>query len=374
MFDWLRGAVPDWDLEMKHLLALMIMLALTTASRANAAVEREPDVAASAEQKGAIEHPVLSAIVRQHFPVGAEGGVALLVVRKGKVIHRKGYGRKYGKAPITPDTPLGLASVTKQFAAMCVALLFEEGRLKLTDKVSHHLPKLKFPVKGRELLVQDLLWHINGLPNFIQAKEKASIAEYKEANSLERLNNRTHAEWLTTLPLRRAPGVKYEYTNSGYVLLARIVEVIADKPFHEFQRERILDVLGMKHTRDSTRFNGSGNMLCSLNDYEKWDRALRDGRLVKPETWRLISRSGTLDNGEPVGYGFGWRLKHDNGELLKMSHGGAGSPPADSRNMILRDVRNDITVAFFARENRKFIRDLRTRITEDIRDRVLTLE
>ena len=109
-------------------------------------------------------------------------------------------------------------------------------------------------------------------------------------------------------------------------------------------------------------------MRTSLNDYAKWDRALRNGTLLKPATWKLMVQSGRLDNGEPVGYGFGWSVKHENGELIEMSHGGVGSPPTNSRNMILRDVRNDITVAFFARENRGFVRTLRTRITEEIRD------
>ncbi len=86
------------------------------------------------------------------------------------------------------------------------------------------------------------------------------------------------------MPLRRAPGLEFEYTNSGYVLLARIIEVVAEKPFHEFQQERIFDVLGMTNTTDGTRFNGSGNMATTLEDYAKWDRALWDGTLLNGET------------------------------------------------------------------------------------------
>lgn len=317
---------------------------------------------------GGIEQPQISTIVRKHFPIGSAGGVAVLVVKDGQIIHRMGYGLKEGKTPITPDTPMPLASVTKQFAAICAAFLIEEGKLGLTDKVSDHLPDLKLPVEGRELRVQDLLWHISGLPNFIEAKEKAAIDEYKKEHGLKRLTNKTHADWLTTMPLRRAAGIKYEYTNSGYVLLTRIIEVIAGKPFHEFQQERIFDPLDMKQTRDSVTFNGSGNMFTSLNDYAKWNRALRDGTLVKPDTWKLIVQSGTLDNGEPVGYGFGWEVVHEDAELIEMSHGGGGSPPGNARNWVLRDLRNRITVAFFARENPKFTRELREQIADEIRD------
>jgi CubicO group peptidase (beta-lactamase class C family) len=317
-----------------------------------------------------IESPGIEAIVQKHFPAGSKGGMAVLVIKDKTVIHSKGYGLRYGKTPITPQTRMGLASVSKQFAAMCAAFLIEEGKLRLTDKVSKHLPNLRIPRMGRELRVQDLVWHINGLPNFINAKEKASIERYKKKHGLERLNNQTHAEWLAAMKPLRAPGLKWEYTNSGYVLLARIIEVVAGKPFHQFQKERILDVLGMTNTTDSTRFNGSGNMTMPLEDYAKWDRALWDGTLLNDETTKLLFQSGQLDNGDPVGYAFGWHVVHEAGKLVEMSHGGVGSAPGSSRNMIIRDPRNRITVAFFARENLKFNRSYRSRFAEEIRDQV----
>ncbi len=315
-----------------------------------------------------VESPGIEAIIQKHFPKGSKGGLAVLVIKDKVVIHCKGYGLKNGKEPITPQTRMGLASVTKQFAAMCAAFLIEEGKLKLSDKVSKHLPDIILPRQGRELLVQDLVWHINGLPNCIGAEEKASIEQYKKKHSLERLNNQTHAERLTTMPVRRAPGVKWEYTNSGYVLLARIIEVISGMTFHQFQKERIFDVLGMINTTDSTRFNGSGNMAMPLEDYAKWDRALRDGTLLNDRTSKLLYQSGKLDDGEPVGYGFGWSVFHENGELIEISHGGSGSAPSSSRNWVIRDLRNRVTVAVFARENLKFNRSYRENFAKEIRD------
>ena len=317
-----------------------------------------------------VESEGVAEVIRQHFPKDAEGGLAVLVVEQGKVVHCKGYGLKNGKTPITPETKMGLASVSKQFAAMCAAFLIEEGRLKLSDKVSDHLPGLEFPSEGRELLVQDLVWHTSGLANFIEADERESIAKYREQYGLPRLNNKSHAEWLATQPLRRPPGTEWEYTNSGYVLLARIVEVISGKPFHEFQRERIFDPLGMNDTTDSTRFNGSGNMMTTLNDYAKWDRALWKGNLLEEETTGLLFDSGTLDNGEKVNYGFGWKLAFDDEELIEIYHGGVGSRPGSSRNFVLRDLRHRITVAFFARENLSFTRAVRPKFAEAVRDAV----
>ena len=322
---------------------------------------------ATPEPEGEIERPEISEIVRKHFPADSKGAVAVLVIRDGRVLHCKGHGRE-GDVPITPDTPLGLASITKQFAAMCAAFFIEEGRLKMTDKVSMHLPEVSLPVNGREILVQDLLWHTSGLANFLDRESQVSIDAYKKAHGLERMTNQTHADWLATMPLRRPPGQKYEYTNSGYVLLARIVEVLAGKPFHEFQKERIFDVLGMNQASDSLTFNGSGNMFVSLRDYAKWDRALWNGSLVKPETWKIMVQSGSLDNGEPVGYGFGWKVTWEDGELVEMKHGGVGAPPANSRNEILRDIRQRITVAFFSREKPGITDDLKRQVVREIRD------
>jgi len=281
---------------MTRFVCVLLFLAATAVSASAGATE--------------IEALAITGIVRRHFPEDSPGGLALLVIRDGTVLHSKGYGLKDGKTPVTTKTPPPLASVTKQFAAMCAAFLIEEGKPSLDDPVSKTLPDLTFRSDGRELQIRDLLWHTSGLPNFIQTREKASIEKYKQAHGLERLTNETHAEWLATLPLRRPPGTAFEYTNSGYVLLARIVEIIAHKPFHEFQQERIFDVLGMEDTRDSERFNGSGNLRITLEDYAKWDRALWDGTLLEDEKMaRLLFRSGTLDNGDPVGYGFGWQVE-----------------------------------------------------------------
>jgi len=318
-----------------------------------------------------VESPEVEALVGKHFPAGSKGGLAVLVIRDKIVVHSKGYGLKNGEERITSRTRMGLASITKQFAAMCAAMLIEEGQLKLNDKVSRHLPDIDLPQRGRDLLVRDLIWHTSGLANFIKSEEKTAIARFKEERGLTQLNNQTHAEWLATMPLRRAPGVKWEYTNSGYVLLARIIEVVTGRPFHEFQRERILDVLGMTDTSDSTRFNGSGNMSMSLADYARWDRALWDGALLKHRTNGLLFQSGKLDNGDPVGYGFGWHLVHEDGNLVEMFHTGSGSAPTSSRNIVLRNLRHRITVAVFARENLKFTRSHRTRFAAEIRDRVV---
>ncbi|QDT12621.1 Penicillin-binding protein 4* [Planctomycetes bacterium K23_9] len=315
----------------------------------------------------AVEAPEVSRVVRKHVPLDSSGGIAVLVTRDGKIIHQKGYGFVKG-THLTSQSPLSMASVTKQFAAMCAAMLIEEGKLELKGKVSHYLPDVHIPIDGRELLVQDLLWHTSGLPNFINSKEKASIAEFKTKFGLDFLTNKTHAEWLATTKLRHPPGQNFEYTNSGYVLLARIIEVIAGEPFHAFQMKRILDVLDMSDTTDSTRFNGSGNMKTTLLDYAKWDQAMweKDDRLLPSAGYDMLFQPGALDNGESVDYGFGWYVSYENDKLVSMEHGGAGSGTTAARNWIRRHTKDQTTVAIFAQEHRQLTRSKRQLLVSEI--------
>lgn len=339
-------------MKLRYLILIILTFSLTI------------DAGYTAESE--VEQEKITEVVRAFFPADAEGGLALLVTKDNEILHCKGYGKANEKDPITPNTKMPLASVTKQFAAMCAAILIEEGKLKMTDKVSDYLPDLHFKNLGRELLIQDLLWHISGLPNFIKQKERDSIAAYKEARDFKTLNNLTHAEWLATLPLVRKPGTEYEYTNSGYVLLCRVMEVITERPFHEFQQERIFTPLEMQNTTDSSRFNGSGNMMTSILDYAKWDHALWNQSLINEETSKLYFASGKLDNGDLVDYGMGWRLEFENEELIKVHHGGVGSPPSSARNRISRDLKNRTTIALFVRENTTFNKAKRAEFVEAI--------
>ncbi|WP_339743644.1 serine hydrolase [uncultured Rubinisphaera sp.] len=314
-----------------------------------------------------IEKPEITQVVRRHVPQDSSGGIAVLVTRDGMPIHRKAYGFVNGQH-LTSQSELRLASVTKQYTALCAVQLIEKGLLDPQEKVSSYLPDIKIPVQGRELLVQDLFWHTSGLPNFIESKEQISIAEFKKERGLSELNNETHAEWLETLPARRPAGQMYEYTNSGYVLLTRIIEVISGMKFHDYQQQNIFNVLELTNTTDSTRFNGSGNMRTTLLDYEKWDRALwdQDPRLLTPEGYKMLFTPGVLDNGEAVAYGKGWQVTIQDQYLVIAEHGGAGSGTIAARNWIRRHYDDNTTVAIFAQEHPQLNRNKRQALVRDI--------
>ena len=112
-------------------------------------------------------------------------------------------------------------------------------------------------------------------------------------------------------------------------------------------------------------------METTLEDFLKWDRALWNRTLINDETAELIFQPGKLDNGEPVAYGFGWKLDLERTNPRIVHHGGSGSLKGNARNMILRDLTNEITVALFIRDNLKFTRDLRKSFAEELHQFVL---
>ena len=143
------------------------------------------------------------------------------------------------------------------------------------------------------------------------------------------------------------PGKGFQYSNSGYVLLARVIEVIAGEPYHKFQKRRIFDVLGMSNTADHHAFNGSGRIWTTLNDYAKWDAALwrQDGRLLSPAGYQMLWTTGATDDGEAVHYGFGWFLTPD---ASCVWHTGSGN---GWKNGVHRLSQGSTTVAIFSKQN-----------------------
>lgn len=129
----------------------------------------------------------------------------------------------------------------------------------------------------------------------------------------------------------------------------------------------------MSDTTDSLRFNGSGNMKTTLADYTKWDTALwkQDSNLLSAEGYELLFTRGTYDNGEPIDYGFGWRLQYRADEILTAEHSGVGSGTTAARNLIRRHFADQTTVAIFAQENPALGRDDRDALVTEIYESLL---
>jgi len=269
-------------------------------------------------------------------------GAAVLVVYKGRTVFRRGYGvtdlRTLQK--IDEHTNFRLASFTKQFTAASIMLLVRDGKLRYQDHLTDVFPE--FPAHGKSITIRNLLNHTSGLLDYEELLDKQypgtppeKIPQIHDGDVLKLLEQQS----TTKFPA----GAKWDYSNSGYVLLGMIVEKVSGKPFGQFLQETIFKPLQMNntiayekgknevrhraygHTREADGWHetdqsptsatlGDGGIYSSLHDLEKWDRALREHTLLS-EAEMLpaltpVPTNGPAkdDEGSAVSYGFGWFL------------------------------------------------------------------
>jgi D-alanyl-D-alanine carboxypeptidase len=271
-------------------------------------------------------------------------GLSLAIVREGKLIFAQGYGKRSLEegTPVEPDTPFAIGSVTKQFTCACVLLLAEEGKLSVNDKVAKYYPNL---TKAGEISLHDLMTHTAGYPDyypldFVDRRMKAPVSE----SSLL-------AEYAGA-KLDFEPSARWSYSNTGYVLLGSIVAKVSGSPFGKFLEDRILGPLQMTHSafepgsewkgraRGYTSFglgplepaapeasgwlHAAGGLWASAPDLARWDIALMESRVLKPDGYRLMTTPRTLLSGHTTGYGCGLNV-HRSGDETVLRHGGAVS-------------------------------------------------
>jgi CubicO group peptidase (beta-lactamase class C family) len=276
-------------------------------------------------------------------------GCAVVVLRDGKVVHRRGYGRAHLEwdAPITAETVFHVASVSKQFTALAVCLLAEDGKLSLDDDVRKHLPEL--PDWGHVVTLCHLLQHTSGLHD---ATELFGYAVWRPGDLVTDRDYLDFALRQTVLDFK--PGERHVYCNTNYVLAAQVVRKVSGRSLRAFCDERVFKPLGMKDThfhddnaevvktrasayalRDGRpriavpRFDtvGSTGLFTTADDLAQWDRNFDDRKVGKAAIERMLT-PGKLNGGGPVligrdlGYGLGLSVGRYRG-LNIVSHSGA---------------------------------------------------
>lgn len=278
-------------------------------------------------------------------------GAAVMVLDHDRVVFQRGYGLADLKtrARITPLTNFRLASVTKQFTATAILLLVHDGKLKLDENLTRIFPD--FPPYGRKITVRNLLNHTSGLLDYEDLLDKQypntppdKIPQIRDAGVLKLMEQQTTTQF--------EPGSRWQYSNSGYAVLAMIAERVSGKPFEDFLRERIFLPLHMRRTiayvkgknevpdraygyTKSTQTGqwemtdqsptsavlGDGGVYSSLRDLSHWLRAIEHHRLLPASELEQAYTPVKLPPGEkvslpedsksispPQGYGFGWFL------------------------------------------------------------------
>jgi D-alanyl-D-alanine carboxypeptidase len=293
-------------------------------------------------------------------------GAAIIVVKDGRVIFRKGYGlaNLELKTAVRPEMVFRLASVTKQFTAVAVMMLVEQGKLSLDDKVTKLLPDS--PAAWEKITVEDLLTHTSGIKDYL---EKIWPDRMREDMGPRRL-----MELFKDDPLEFEPGTRELYSNSNYVLLGLIIEKLSGRPYGDFIEQNIFRPLGMKHSYYETvqqiipdRVSGyaktdegyvnaayvsmpqlyaAGALDSSVDDLAIWNAAIDANKLLKPASWQRIFTRYKFKNGETSDFAFGWAINGFQGETIQ-SHG--GSIPGVT-NFVLRLPKSRVYVAILAND------------------------
>jgi CubicO group peptidase (beta-lactamase class C family) len=279
-------------------------------------------------------------MARYDNPAGPGGSV--VVIQDGKVAYMHSYGLAdvEGGVRATPETDYRLASLTKQFTATAIMLLAQDGKLDYDDRVSDILPG--FPAYGRDITVRHLLTHTSGLWAYEDFVPDTATVQVRDRDVLALIGRADS----TYFP----PGSAFRYSNSGYAVLALIVERVGGEPFARFLHDRIFTPLGMSgsvayeegistvpnraygysrrgngfiRTDQSTTSAvlGDGGIYTSVSDLVKWDRALESHTLVSAEARKLSWTPYLLDDGEKTNYGFGWFVDQDRGRT-RLTHNG----------------------------------------------------
>jgi CubicO group peptidase (beta-lactamase class C family) len=295
---------------------------------------------------------------------------SVLVAEHGDVIYKKGFGKANFKKALdyTPATPSYLASLTKQFTAMAIMMLAENKKLSYKDKLSKYFPE--FPTYAEKITIRNLLNHTSGIPDYFGLGiVHPGLRNDEVLKGLIKLDTPDFQ-----------PGEKFEYSNSGYVLLAMIVEKVSGVPFNIFLKKNIFDPLKMDNTVVLDTSNpeiknkahgydifgndydndiltmGDGGIYSAVEDLFKWDQALYTEKLVKQSTLNEAFKPAVLIDGDTSYYGFGWGIVDDNGKKI-VTHAGELN---GFNTIFLRQTTDHNTIIFLTNiggTKRKEIRD-----------------
>lgn len=307
-------------------------------------------------------------------------GAAVAVVREGRLVYARGYGAAHleHRAPVTPETPFHVASVSKPFTALAVGLLDAEGALSWDDELRDHLPWV--PDLGAPVTLRQLANHTSGVRD---QWELLQLAGWRMDDVI------TRDQILRMMARQRElnfdPGTEHLYSNMGYSLLAEVVEEVSGQPFGAFLRERVFEPLGMDAThvhddhtqvvpgraysylpsRSATREDaqsegsfpwrravlsyanrGATSLFTTAENLGLWLADLTDPTVVDPSVYQELVRPTALADGDTVNYGLGFILADHRGHFAA-GHGGAD---AGFRAQVLHVPDEDLGVAVLANQ------------------------
>ncbi len=288
-------------------------------------------------QRAAVDAAVNDVMVRDHVPA-----ISIGIARGGRMLYARGYGYRDLPNAVAADTGTiyEIGSLTKQFTAVLILKLLQDGKLSLDDPLSKYVAS--YPSAGHVTLRQ-LLNQVSGIPDYTQQPDFFSYVE-------QSLTPAQIVAKVSSLPLDFSAGSKWEYSNTNYVLLGMVIEKITGRPYAEVLQTRLLDPLHLIATSytdpgaaSADRAFGyswynnysilarpssmnipfsAGAMSSNVADLIAWDSALFSDRIIPPDLTKLMMTPGSLTDGTPTDYGFGLQLTRFYGRLGVMHAGG----------------------------------------------------
>jgi CubicO group peptidase (beta-lactamase class C family) len=254
-----------------------------------------------------------------------EPGLSLSITLDNQVIFEKyyGYADITENEKLTSQHVLGIASMSKQFTGMATLFLVEEGKLSLDDNIKDYMPDL--PIGNRKIMIRQLLSHTCGLPEI--TRNDKFMNKIAQRHTPQEIIDIAFLEDFTG-----EPGVKWQYCNTGYIIMASLIEKLSGQRFSEYLQEKIFTPLKMNNTyacdynqdaynavpryfadssgyinateMDFSNLIGGGSIISNVKDMAKWGIALISGDKL-PSNYREIWKSNLLNSGEQTGYGLG---------------------------------------------------------------------
>lgn len=269
-------------------------------------------------------------------------GAVFLVAKEGKSIYRKAFGKANLEMNIDmqPEFVFEIGSMTKQFTAVAIALLEEQGKLNFQDEIVKFIPD--YPTQGNKMTIHHLLTHTSGIKDFTKMKELRSISK-------KDLPPKELVDFFKNEPMDFNSGEQFKYNNSGYIVLGYIIEIVSGQSYEDFIQKNIFDKLEMEATyyanhrkiiknrvsgyhnkegyinNDYISFTlpyASGSIMSTVDDMLKWQNAMDTNKLVSSKTKKKILTNYKLNSGEEIHYGYGWHIKEINNSI-SIEHGGS---------------------------------------------------
>lgn len=326
--------------------------------------------------------------INNYLSNGATNGFsgAILVSKEGELIINKGYGlaNKDINTINNPNTIFDIGSNTKQFTSSAILRLAEQNKLHITDSLSKYFTEL--PIDKQNITIHQLLTHSAG---FLESLGR-DFTEISQKDFFEKL---------FASKLLSEPGEKYSYSNTGYSILGRIIELASGQPYEAFLNEHLFTPAGMKHTgyllpkwdikqmshgynrniieTESTitryqetedvnwHLKGNGGVNSTQNDMLLWYKALKKNKILTPESFKKLTTPYVSSPKGTFSYGYGWGIKNTEENTLRISHNGSNGAfshsiiwyPTEDLYIVYATNANSSKVEGIAKVVEKFILD-----------------